>query len=73
MRLWLNGVQIVNNWTDHGPTTNTSTVITLTAGQRVSIRMEYYEKTGGAVARLRWLAPGASSYGAIPAANLFTN
>ena len=73
VRLWLNGVQIVNNWTDHGPTTNTSTVITLTAGQRVSIRMEYYEKTGGAVARLRWLAPGASSYGAIPAANLFTN
>jgi YVTN family beta-propeller protein len=73
VRLWVNGVQVINNWTDHGTTTNNSAVITLTAGQRVSIRMEYYEKTGGAVARLRWLVPGASAYGVIPAANLFTN
>ena len=73
VRLWVNGVQLINNWTDHSPATNTSAVVTLAAGQRVSIRMEYYEKGGGAVARLRWLVPGTSSYGAIPAANLFTN
>ena len=73
VRLWVNGVQVINNWTDHGVATNTSAVVTLTAGQRVSIRMEYYEKGGSAVARLRWLPPGASSYVAIPAASLFTN
>jgi len=73
VRLWVNGVQVINNWTDHSASTNTSAAITLTAGQRVSIRMEYYEKSGGAVARLRWLVPGGSTYGVIPAANLFTN
>ena len=73
VRLWVNGVQVINNWTDHGATTNTTGNITLTAGQRYAIRLEYYEKGGNAVMQLRWLRPGTSSYVAIPAASLFTN
>ena len=42
VRLWVNGQQIINNWTDHGTTENSGT-IALTAGQRYDIRMEYYE------------------------------
>jgi len=72
VRLWVNGQQVVNNWTDHGPTTDTSAGIVLSPGQRVDVRMEYYEKGGGAVARLRWRTPGSSSYLAIPIAQLST-
>jgi glucose/arabinose dehydrogenase len=57
VRLWVNNVLVVNNWTDHPPTENSGT-INLTAGQSYDIRMEYYENGGGAVARLSWSAPG---------------
>jgi endoglucanase len=53
VRLWVNGVQVINNWTDHGPTENSGT-ISLTANQKYSITMEYYENGGGAVAKLSW-------------------
>ena len=71
VRVWVNGVQVIDNWTDHGPTLNTSTAITLTAGQRYNVVAEYYEKGGGAVMRLRWLVPGGGSYVAVPRANLY--
>jgi mono/diheme cytochrome c family protein len=71
VRLYVNGNLIINNWTDHSPTNNSSASISLTAGQRYSIRMEYYERGGGAVARLRWLTPGSFSYVTIPASALF--
>jgi hypothetical protein len=53
VRLYVNGVLIVNNWTNHGPTEN-SGIITLAANQKYDIVMEYYENTGGAVATLSW-------------------
>ncbi len=70
VRLWINGVQVINNWTDHGPATDTAAAQTYSAGQQLDVTMEYYERGGGAVARLRWLTPGAGSYVAIPAAQL---
>lgn len=73
VRVWVNGVQVINNWSDHSSATNTSGTISLVAGQRYSVRVEYYEKGGSAVMRLRWLRPGQSSYVAIPAASLFPN
>jgi YVTN family beta-propeller protein len=73
VRLWLNGTQLINNWTDHSPANNSSGTVALTAGQRVPVTLEYYERGGGAVMRLRWLRPGTSSYVAIPASNLNTN
>jgi glucose/arabinose dehydrogenase len=55
VRLWINGQQIVNNWTDHSTTENSGT-ITLTAGQKYTVLMEFYENGGGATARLLWSA-----------------
>ena len=43
VRLWVNGVQVINNWTLHSATTNTSSTINLAANTRYAIRMEYYE------------------------------
>jgi hypothetical protein len=71
VRLWVNGQQVINNWTNHAPTYNTGT-ITLAAGQTYDIRLEYYENTGGAVMRLQWRRPGQTGYAAIPQANLFS-
>jgi hypothetical protein len=61
VRLWVNNQQVINNWTDHGATTNTSAAITLTAGVRYPITLEYYERTGDAVIRLQWSYPGQST------------
>ncbi len=59
VRLWVNGQQLVNNWTDHSLTENSGT-ISLTAGVRYSVRMEFYERGGDAVARLLWSGPSTA-------------
>jgi hypothetical protein len=69
VRLWVNGQQIINNWTNHSATENSGT-IALTAGQRYDIRMEYYENTGSAVARVQWSSPSTAKQG-IPQTQLY--
>ena len=59
VRLWVNGTQIINNWTDHPPTEDTGT-ITLTAGQWYDIKLEYYENGSGAVLKLFWTPPSGT-------------
>lgn len=73
VRIWVNGVQLINNWSDHSAATNTSATINLVAGQRYSVRVEYYEKGGNAVMRLQWLVPGTGSYVAVPRTSLYPN
>lgn len=53
IRLWVNNVLLINDWNNHGPTERSATIL-LTAGTRYEIKVEYYEATGGAVARLSW-------------------
>jgi mono/diheme cytochrome c family protein len=73
VRLWLDGIQRINNWTNHSPTTNTTDTINLTAGQRLAVTLEYFENGGQAVMRLQWRRPGSVSYEAIPIGNLNAN
>lgn len=54
VRLWVDGVLVIDQWRDTAPTTYTATR-TLTAGSH-TIRMQFYENGGGAVARLSWAA-----------------
>lgn len=54
IRLWLNGTQIINNWTNHASIDNNSTPISLISGQKYDIVLEFYENTGQAVAQLSW-------------------
>jgi glucose/arabinose dehydrogenase len=58
VRLWINNQLIVDNFTDHRAPTESTGTIALTAGQRYDVRMDFYEKNGGAVSRLSWSAPG---------------
>jgi hypothetical protein len=53
IRLSVNGNQIINNWTDHANASNSGT-ISLVAGQKYDIVLEYYERAGQAVAQLYW-------------------
>ena len=53
VRLWVNGQQLVNNWTLHAPVEN-SGAISLVAGQAYDIRLEHYEDGGGAQIQLQW-------------------
>jgi YVTN family beta-propeller protein len=71
VRLWVNGALVVDRWTDHGPTTDTASAIALVAGQRYDIKVEYYERGGGATMQLNWLPPASTSYAAIPASQLY--
>ena len=59
VRLWVNNVLLVDDWTDHGPTESSGT-IALTAGVRYDIRMEYYQKGGGALVQLLWSSPSVA-------------
>jgi len=70
VRLWINGVLLIDNWTDHPPTENSNTLF-LTAGQAYDIKMEFYENIGGALAQLRWSAPGLAKE-VVPASQLTT-
>ena len=69
VRLWVNGQQLINNWTDHGPTENSGS-ITLVAGEKYDLTMEYFENGGGAVATLSWASPSTAKQ-IIPSTQLF--
>ncbi|HEY8668459.1 MAG TPA: PQQ-dependent sugar dehydrogenase, partial [Tepidisphaeraceae bacterium] len=70
VRLWVNGHKIIDNFTNHAPTTN-SGYLTLVAGQKYDIKMEYYENTGGAVAKLEW-SSSSQAREIVPSSQLFT-
>ncbi|MEQ1748675.1 MAG: putative Ig domain-containing protein, partial [Prosthecobacter sp.] len=55
-RLWVNNSLIIDRWYDQSPTSHIGT-IALTAGTAATIRVEYYENGGGAVAQLKWSGP----------------
>ena len=66
VRLWVDGNLVIDNWTDHAATTDTSGNVALTAGQVYDIRLEFYENGGQAVIRLRW-GPSGGPFAPIPA------
>jgi len=51
VKLIINGVTAINKWIDQGPTSYTTTH---QVDGETFIKMEYYERGGGAVARLAW-------------------
>ncbi len=70
VRLWIDDVLIIDNWTLHGTTTDTASPLSLTAGEKYDIRFEFYERGGGEVAILQWAYSGQSTQ-VIPQARLF--
>jgi hypothetical protein len=56
VRLWLDGKLLIDDWTHHEPADNFAPVH-LVAGQRYSIRMEYFNDPGQSSASLSWESP----------------
>ncbi|HYF91332.1 MAG TPA: Ig-like domain repeat protein, partial [Symbiobacteriaceae bacterium] len=70
-RLWINGVQVVNRWSDtNSRRTDCSANLSLTAGVKVPITLEFYNATGSSAdVALQWRGPVAQTV--VPAANLY--
>ena len=58
-RMYVNGNLVVNNWANQVSTTKTGTV-TLTAGQKATIEVDYYQSGSLSNATLGWQVPGQS-------------
>ncbi|HEV7668691.1 MAG TPA: PQQ-dependent sugar dehydrogenase [Thermoanaerobaculia bacterium] len=69
VRLWVNGVRMVDNWGSHGVEEDSGT-LALAAGRRYAIRLDYRQDAGQAVIRLSWEPPGAGR-SRVPADVLF--
>lgn len=70
VRLWVNNQLIIDQWIDQAATTHTGT-ITLVAGQKYDLRMDYYENVGEASARLQW-SSASQSLQTIPTTQLYS-
>jgi hypothetical protein len=68
-RLWVNGQQVINRW--QGGAAEAQGTITLNAGQKYDIRMEYYEDGFGARSQLLWSSPSQAKE-IIPQSQLFS-
>jgi hypothetical protein len=53
VRLWVNGKKLVDNWTDHAPTVDSGT-IDLKAGEKVDLKLEFFQGGGPCCIILMW-------------------
>lgn len=74
VRLWVNGVLLVDNWSDKTSrgSNEKSATIALTKDQYYPIKIEYYENKGEASVRLYW-SHGSTSKQIVPNKNLFAS
>jgi hypothetical protein len=63
IRVWVDGASVIDAWKDQLTTTYRATV-PLTAGTH-EVKVEYYERGGGALARVYWVFWRATSGGAV--------
>ena len=70
VRVWVNNQLVIDNWTDHATVTNTSAAVPLVMNTNYDVRVEFYDHTGPAVARLLWTPPG-QAVEVIPRERLF--
>jgi len=71
VRLWVDNQLLIENWTAHTATEDSST-IALAAGQKYDIKIEYYEDTGLASMKLYWSSAHTPKE-IVPTSALFSN
>ncbi|MBL9146158.1 MAG: Ig-like domain repeat protein [Verrucomicrobiaceae bacterium] len=68
VRLYINGVLVIDDYADQATSWKDGTPVNLTAGQMVDVQLEYYENTGSAVAKLKWTGPSFAGANGLPIA-----
>jgi beta-glucosidase len=58
IRLYIDNQLVINDWNDHAMITNSYSK-ELVAGKLYKIKLEYYEKGGGAIVKFGWRKPNA--------------
>jgi hypothetical protein len=71
VRLWVNGSLLINQWNRHAAREDKGTTITLAAGQKYDIKLEYFQSYGGAIAQLYW-ASASQAKQIVPQAQLYS-
>jgi len=71
IRLWVNNQRIIDQFVDQ-PSTEHTGRITLRAGEQYDIRMEYYERSGDALAQLSW-SSASQALEVVPRAQLYSD
>jgi hypothetical protein len=57
-RLWVDGRPVIDHWVDDWDTEQAGTPISLEAGRKYDVKVEYFEHFGGANLHLSWEGPG---------------
>jgi PA14 domain len=60
VRVWLNGELIIDDWTDHDRTEDTSDPVNLVAGRKYPLVVEGYENAGEAEWEFYWQSPSTA-------------
>jgi len=71
VRLWVNNQLIIDNWTEHAETEDRGAIV-LKAGEKYSIRLDYFEQQGVAKIKFYWAGPGQAK-GIVPQSQLYPN
>jgi hypothetical protein len=69
VRLWVDGKLLINQWQTQN--SEYSAPMTLTAGKKFDIKVEYYDNTGNAAIQLSWASPSMPKQ-IIPRTQLYT-
>ena len=70
LRLWVDGKMIIDHWVG-GPFPGGAGTIVLEGARKYSIKMEYFDDTQSASARLSWTRPGRSLPQTVPTSQLY--
>jgi hypothetical protein len=73
IRVWVNGVLVIDHFAAHTLATDTSAPIELVAGTKYDVRVDLYDLTGQAVSILRWKIPGFTNFAVVPKDRLYAN
>jgi hypothetical protein len=56
VRIWVNGTEVINGWYDHSAKKFTGNIY-LSANQKYSLKVEYYQRWGYDLINLEWSSP----------------
>ena len=73
VRLWIDGIPVIDNWAAHATANDTSATIALVRNRRYEVTMEYYDNNARGVARLLWKTPAGASFVVVPVKRLYAN